>query len=221
MNSDLFIVLGSVFTLCTLREQCFLSEGARRRNEEGCSCVRRFNLKTLKLVQQRVQPVTDSCVAVTSCVSGVICDSARVYNRAGEISEKVTMRKDQPSNCTELAGVSLTPAWSGQRRHKLRLLKLGSTAVMLPPIPHPHPAGKSQAESSAEHSPVALLPSTMQLCTSSLPLKVYSLDEECRYLASFLPYLSPFPVTLIREVGCSPDKSPGHPRDNKQITEAN
>lgn len=189
MSSEQFIVLGSVFTLCTWMEQCFLSAGARHPNEEGCSYVHAFHLKTLKLVQQRVPP--DSCVAGTCCVSTVISDlvnSARLYNRAGKVSQIGTMRKYHPSNCTELfgelwlAGVSLTPPQSGWGRHKLRLLKVGSAAGMLPPT------GKSQAESSAEHSAVALLQSTMQLCTSSSPLKVYSFGEECSNLTSLLPH---------------------------------
>lgn len=39
MNSEQFIVLGSVFTLRTWMEQCSLSAGARRPREGGCSYV--------------------------------------------------------------------------------------------------------------------------------------------------------------------------------------
>lgn len=148
-----FIVLDSVFTLCTWTQQRSLSAGARRPNEEGCSYVHAFHLRTINLVQQRVPPAADSCVAATCCVSvvtGDLVNRARLYNRAGKVSRKGTVRKYHPSNCTRLfgelwlAGVSLTPPQSGRGRHKLRLLKVGSAAGMLPPPQGNHRPSQAQ-----------------------------------------------------------------------------
>lgn len=92
--------MGSVFMLCTRMQQCFLSAGARRPNEEGCSHVHARRLKTFTLVQQRVAPLIVVLLepVVFLCVSVAISElvnGARLYDPAGKVSGKGTVRHHQ------------------------------------------------------------------------------------------------------------------------------